>query len=131
MKNSEIFDTILEEVCQEFEVSVDTALNDFKLSAAVDARSMAVHYMKSTGLSNDDIALVVLRKQAHDMSLVPTQEQIKNKAKSVSKMGQRYYTRKKQANSHAYELHEKEIRTFCYKKYGELWEPWMKELKYK
>lgn len=129
MKKSEQFDLLIDAVCRECEVSRESLINDSKLQAVVEARTLAVHYLKRIGLTNDTIALIVLRKQAGDMSLMPTLHQIKMKAKSVAQMDEGYYERKRAPYPQSYELMEKEIKAFCHTKYKEVKEPWMKELR--
>lgn len=128
MKKSEMFDILLDKVCEVCEVSLHYVINDSKLQAIVEARTLAVHYLKEIGLTNDTIALIVLRKQANDNTLMPTLKQIKQKAKSIEKMDAGYYERKAARHPQEYELQEKEIKAFCHTRYEEEREPWMAPL---
>lgn len=62
MKKSEVFDEMLEKVCEVCEVTAEHILNDSRIPAVVDARILLVQYLERAGLSNDDVALIVLKK---------------------------------------------------------------------
>lgn len=71
MKKSEIFDRLLDKVCEVCEVRLGNIINGSKLQAVVDARMLAVQYLRRIGLTNDDIALIVMRKAKGDMTWCP------------------------------------------------------------
>lgn len=126
MKKSEIFDLVLGKVCEVAEVRTDSVLSPCRLQAVVDARVLAVQYLRRIGLTNDDIALIVLRKRAGDMTLCPPMDEIKAKAKGIDKMFSSYSERCLQ--SYAFCLMSVEIKRFCRETYGELYLQGMKEL---
>lgn len=126
MKKSEIFDTLLDKVCEVCEVRKDCVINGSKLQAVVDARILAVQYLRRIGLSSDDIALVVMREAAADMLLCPPLGELKKKAKSIDKLFNTYSSRC--LSSYAFCLMSKEISEFCRSKYEEHYLSWMKSL---
>lgn len=128
MKPSEIFDTLVNRVCEEFEIRYESVLNDAKIQTVVEARILCVYFLRKIGFSNDDIALVVLRKQRGDMNYYPTMEEIKQKAKSVDKMWKAYWDKHDNLTCWKFNLVEKDIRIFCRQKYNELYLSGMKEL---
>lgn len=57
MKPSEIFDTLVNRVCEEFEIRYESVLNDAKIQTVVEARILCVYFLRRIGFSNDNIAL--------------------------------------------------------------------------
>lgn len=55
MKKSELFTAILDEVAEVCELRKEAILAGSKLQSVVDARILAVQYMRRHGLSSDDI----------------------------------------------------------------------------
>lgn len=80
MKKSEMYNLVVDKVCEICEVRRDTVINGRKMQAVVDARILIVQYLKRIGLSSDDIALMVLRELAGDPSLCPPLSELKKKA---------------------------------------------------
>lgn len=128
MKPSEIFDILLNKVCEECEVSLNDVINDVKVQSVVEARILAVYFLHRIGFSNDDIAVVVLRKKRGDMSYLPSMEEIKHKAKSVDKMWRAYCDKHDNPTCWKFNLAEKDIRKFCHDTYKELFMDGMKSL---
>ena len=81
MKKSEIFDILVNKVCDVCEVRIDTLIKGSKLQSVVDARVLSVQYLRRIGLTNDDIALIVMRKIKGDMTWCPPIQEVKAKAK--------------------------------------------------
>lgn len=126
MKKSEIFDILEDEVCRVCQVSADRILDGCRLQSVVDARMLFVQYLRRIGLSNDDIALIVLRKLAKDDHLMLDLKEIKNKAKGVERLFNGYGMRK--TESYAFCLMSKEIKAFCHEQYGQHYQDGMKRL---
>lgn len=126
MKKSEIFNTLIDKVCEVCEVRRDFVVEGRKLQAVVDARILAVQYLRRIGLSSDDIALIVLRESARDLSLCPPLGELKKKAKHIDKLFNAYSARC--LNSYAFCLMSREICEFCRDRYEEHYLSWMKQL---
>lgn len=126
MKKSELFDMLLERVCEECEVRCDLVLKGSRIQAVVDARLLCVQYLRRIGLNNDDIALVALRRQAGDNNLCPPLAELKKKSKSIDKMFKAYSDRCMQ--SYAFCLASKEIAKFCREQYQRHFSEGMKTL---
>ena len=126
MKKSEIFDRLLDKVCEVCEVRLDTIINGSKLQAVVDARMLAVQYLRRIGLTNDDIALIVMRKVKGDMTWCPPIRVIKSKAKGVQKMFDSYSQRC--LESYAFCIMSSELKDFCREQYKDMYLSWMKQL---
>lgn len=111
MKKSELFDQILAKTCEICEVRVDDVLNGSKLQAVVDARYLAVQYMRRVGLSNNDISLILFRKDCDDPMACPSMTDLRQRAKSVQRMfdsyGQRCF------DSKAFRLMSIDLHKWC------------------
>ena len=125
MKKSEVFDEMLEKVCEVCEVTAEHILNDSRIPAVVDARILLVQYLERAGLSNDDVALIVLKK-TNGGDYRPTLNEIRNKAKSVNKMFNSYSRRCLQ--SYIFCLMSKELKEYFRARYEEESADGMKEL---
>lgn len=125
MKKSEVFDEMLEKVCEVCEVTAEHILNDSRIPAVVDARILLVQYLERAGLSNDDVALIVLKK-TNGGDYRPTLNEIRNKAKSVNKMFNSYSRRCLQ--SYVFCLMSKELKEYFRSRYEEESADGMKEL---
>jgi Mg2+ and Co2+ transporter CorA len=90
MKKSEIFDLVIDKVCEVCEVDRERVLGCCKLQSVCDARVLAVQYLRRAGLSNDDIALSVLRRTGKEHTSL---DSVKRKAKGVAKMFSSYSER--------------------------------------
>lgn len=108
MKNSVIFETIAREVCEECEADYDQVLAGCRLQKYVDARIIAVHYLRVVGLSNIEIADVILSKTM-DKDLI-TPQVLKSKARGVEKEFHTYTDRCLQSD--AFRSHSTVIRKF-------------------
>lgn len=130
MKKSEIFNLLIDKICEECEVTRQVlVLRDRRIQAVVEARMLAVHYLKEIGLDNDTISLIVLREQKGDQNYMPPSKKIKAKSKAIDKLTKAYNERKKMSRIQAFELQEMAIRKFCHEEYEKVREPWMAELK--
>lgn len=121
-----MFDILMNKVCETCEVHSDLLINGSKLQAIVDARLLLVQYLRRVGLSSDDIALIVLRKRADDIGLMPPLSDIKMKAKNIDRLFSMYSDRCMQ--SYAFCLMSTEIRDFCVETYKGVYMVGMKEL---
>ena len=126
MKKSEIFDILINKVCDVCEVRVDTLIHGSKLQSVVDARVLSVQYLRRIGLTNDDIALIVMRKIKGDMSWCPPIQEVKAKAKGVQRMFDSYSQRC--LDSYAFCIMSSEIKDFCREQYQDMYLSWMKQL---
>lgn len=126
MRKSEIFHTLLDEVSKVCEVRKDCIIQGSKLQAVVDARTLAVQYLRRIGLSSDDIALLVLREKAGDPELCPSLPDLKKKANGINKTFNSYSSRC--LESYAFCLMSQDIKDFCRRKYEELYLSGMKAL---
>lgn len=121
-----MFHILVDKVCEVCEVQRSSVINGSKLQAVVDARILAVQYLRRIGLTSDDISLIVLREMSGNPLYLPTLQDLKKKAKSVDKMFNSYSARC--LESYAFCIMSKEIKEFCHEKYRELYLSWMKEL---
>lgn len=110
MKKSEMFDVILRKVCEECEVREESIINGTKMQSVVDARMLVVQYARRIGLSNDEIALIVLRKLAGTNDYFPEPSEIKSKSKGVDQLFKGYSDRCLQ--SRAFVLQSIDINTY-------------------
>lgn len=111
MKKSEMFNTILDQVCDLCEVDREGVITGCKQQSYVDARLLCVQYLRRLGLTSDEIATVVLRLLKGDMGYHPTQEEIRSKSRGVEKMFNSYSTRCLQ--SRAFVLMSTSLKKFC------------------
>lgn len=121
-----MFHILVDKVCEICEVRKDKLIGGSRLQAVVDARILAVQYLRRIGLSSDEIALITLRANADDMEYYPPLHDIKKKAKAIDKMFGSYSSRCLQ--SYAFCLMSAEIKQFCRDRYQELYMSWMKDL---
>lgn len=126
MKKSEMFDLLADKVSEVCQVRLDTIINGCKLQSVVDARMLLVQYARRAGLSNDDIALIVLRKIQGDDTYCPPLEVLKNKAKGIDRMFSQYSTRCMQ--SYMFGLMSIEIRNYFRETYIDFYQIGMKSL---
>lgn len=115
MKKSEIFNILLDKVCEVCEVTRSNVIRGSKIQAVVDARILAIQFLRRAGLTNDDIALIVFREQAGDPAYSPDLSVLKKKAKGIDKSFRAYLDRCLQ--SYAFCLMSVEIKTFCAEMY--------------
>ena len=90
MKKSDIFDMVLDKVVEVCEVRRESILKRLKVNSVVDARILLVYILRRLGLTNDDIALLIIRAT---LDHVPEYEEIKGKAKNVNKLFMMYSDR--------------------------------------
>lgn len=126
MKKSEIFDELVEKICEICEVRKEVLLSGRKLQSVVDARILCVQYLRRIGFSSDDIAIIFIRKQVCDMGYCPPIRELKSKAKNIDRLFALYSDRCLQ--SYLFCLISVEIRDYCREKYAELYLAGMKEL---
>lgn len=93
MKKSEMFDILVNKVCDVCEVRLDALINGSKLQSVVDARVLAVQYLRRIGLTNDDISLIIMRRKQGDLTLCPPIQEVKKKSKGIQKMFDSYSQR--------------------------------------
>ena len=117
MTKTEMFDAILDEVCQVCEVKKECILDGTRIQSVVDARILSIQYIRRLGLSNDDIALIVMREVAGDATLCPDMKTLKQKAKGIDKAFKNYSDRCLQ--SKAFRLMSYEINQFCNERFSE------------
>lgn len=115
MKKSEMHDVVLNKVCELCEVDPNDVVNFCKMQSCVDARLLCVQYLRRLGLTNDEIAIINLRKVKGDMSYKPSQDEVKSKARSIEKMFSSYSTRCLQARH--FVLMSTDIKKFCEEKF--------------
>lgn len=126
MKKSEMFNQLIDKVCDVCEVRRDLVIDGRKMQAVVDARILAVQYLKRIGLSSDDIALIVLREIAKDPTLCPPMDELKRKAKGVDNMFNSYSARC--LESYSFCLMSSDVKEWCRERYKEYYMYGMKEL---
>lgn len=126
MKKSEMFDIFVDKVCEVCEVRKEALIKGSKIQAVVDARILAVQYLRRIGLTSDDLALILARKQAGDMGHCPPLRKIKSKAKNIDRLFSMYFSRLNE--SYAFNLMSIELRDFCHESYAEYYLTGMKEL---
>ena len=126
MKKSEIFDVLVKKVCEVCEVRYEMVITGSKLQSVVDARVLSVQYLRRIGLTNDDIALIVMRKLKGDMTWCPPLHDVKAKAKGVQRMFDSYSQRC--LDSYAFCIMSSEIKDFCREQYKDMYLSWMKQL---
>ena len=110
-----MFDLMMDEVCQVCEVRKEDVISGRKLQAVVEARVLAVQYLRRIGFSNDDIATIILRKKMSDPYYYPEIEEIKSKAKGIEKMFSSYSEHCLQ--SKAFCILSQDIKEFCTKQF--------------
>lgn len=111
MKKSEMFNTILNQVCELCEVDAQGVITGCKQQSYVDARMLCVQYLRRLGLTSDEIAIIVIRLLMGDMNYKPTNEEIRSKSRGVEKMFNSYSTRCLQ--SRAFVLMSTDLKKFC------------------
>ena len=116
MKKSEIFDIIVNKVCEVCEVRKDAILNNLKMQAVVDARMLAVQYLIREGISADDIALIMFREQAGDMTFCPDKQLLRTRARGFNKQFNVYSRRCME--SRAFRIMSADIAKFCREQFG-------------
>ena len=126
MKKSEMYNLVVDKVCEICEVRRDTVINGRKMQAVVDARILIVQYLKRIGLSSDDIALLILRELAGDSFLCPPLSELKKKAKAVDKIFNFYSSRC--LESYSFCLMSVDVKEWCRNRYKEYYIYGMKEL---
>lgn len=108
----------MDHVCEICEVRRELVVGDRKLQAVFDARLLAVQYLRRLGMSNDDIALLVLREQAGDPKYMPLITDIRKKARSIARMFNSYSERCLQ--SHVFCLASREVQDYCRAHYKDI-----------
>lgn len=111
MKKSQMFNIILEQVCELCEVDAEGVLGGCKQQSYVDARILCVQYVRRLGMTCDEIATIVIRLLKDDMTYKPTPEEIRGKSRGVEKMFNGYSTRCLQ--SRAFVLMSTSLKKFC------------------
>lgn len=86
MKKSELYNIILDEVCEVCEVRRTTVVSSSKMQAVVDARILAVQYLRRAGMSFEEIALYVMREASGDAAYCPAVKDLRSKAKGIRKL---------------------------------------------
>lgn len=121
-----MFDMLVDKVCEVCDVDLDLVINGSRRHDVVEARILAVQYLRRIGLTFDDISLIVLRKVSGDKNFQPSMKDVKLKAKAVQKMFNSYsqYC----LDSYSFCLMSRDIQEFCHSKYKEYYLGWMKHL---
>lgn len=127
MNKLDIFNTIVDKVCEVTVIRRETLMGGVKLRPVVEARVLACQYLWRAGFSSDEIALFVIREQMGDPLACPDISVVKSKAKGIDKSicTYTYYCKE----SYAFSIMSSEISKFCKEKYGEMYVYGMKELK--
>lgn len=126
MKKSEMFNILVSKVCEICEVSRTHLIGGSRLQSVVDARLLAVQYLRRIGLSSDEIALIAMRENADNPDYCPPLEEIKKKAKAVNKIFNSYSERCLQ--SYSFCLMSMDVKEFCRESYKNLYIAGMKDL---
>lgn len=108
MKKSELFDILMNKVCEVCEVRYLDIVQGRRMQSVVDARMLLVQYLRRGGLSNDDIALIFICKVAQDC---PSIDAVKRKAKNIDRLYLGYRMRIKE--SRIFALMSDELDKFC------------------
>ena len=124
MKKSEIFELVVSKVCEICEVSKDSVIMGVKSQDVVDARVLAVQYLRRIGFSNDEIATFFIKCKSGKMDMTPDVADIKKKAKAVDKMVCAYSGRC--LESYMFCLMSEEIARYCRDTYKTMYLAWMK-----
>lgn len=121
-----MFDILVDKVCDICDVSVELVITGCKRHDVVEARVLAVQYLRRIGLSFDDISLIVLRKLNGGHDYQPTMKELKSKAKAVQKMFNLYsqYC----IDSYSFCLMSRDVQEFCHTTYKDHYLSWMKNL---
>lgn len=115
MKKSELFDTLMNKVCEVCEVCSADIINGRRTQDVVDARMLLVQYLRKGGLSNDDIAAIFIRKVTGNR--LPPLDAVKRKAKNIDRLYNEYYYRKNE--SRIFSMMSDEINEFCREFYNQ------------
>lgn len=126
MKKSEIFDVVITKVAEVCEVSVERIISPSRVQSVVEARVLLVQYLRRIGLSNDNIAEILMRRKAGDPTMEISDNELKQKAKTIDSIFNSYSMRCLQ--SYSFCLMSQELAKFCRDEYGERHEIWMKKI---
>lgn len=118
MRRSEIYNELVDKVCEICEVRRALVIGERKLQAVVDARMLVVQYLRRIGLSNDDIALLMMREQAGDVKFFPPIDEVRKKARTVARIFNSYSERCMQ--SYAFCLASREVQLYCRQRYKDI-----------
>lgn len=124
MRKSEIFNTVVAKICEVCEVRRDSLINHKKIQTAVDARILAVQYLRRLGLSTDEIALYVIREAKGDCEYFPEEQELKNRSRAINKMFNGYSARC--LESYSFCQMSKEILEFCLDRFDDLYLSWQR-----
>lgn len=119
MKKSEIFNLLMDKICDVCEVRKESIIGGAKYQTVVDAKVLLVQYLRRLGLTNDEIALIMLRMKEDDMNYFPSVEEVKRKAKGIDNLFKIYSERCIQ--SRAFGLMSIEIRDFCAQTFDDMY----------
>lgn len=115
MVKTEMFNAVLTKCCEECDALPEEVLTCCRRPNVVDARVLTVQYTKRLGLTNKDIAAIVLKKLNGDDNYRPPLGEIDNKARGVEKMFASYTVRC--FNSKAFRMSSVKIKNFCNENY--------------
>lgn len=115
MKKSELFDTLMNKVCEVCEVRSTDIISGCRSQNVVDARMLLVQYLRKGGLSNDDIARIFIRKVTGDAT--PPVDAVKRKAKNIDRLYNEYVYRS--GESRIFSLMSDDINLFCREFYNQ------------
>ncbi len=126
MIKTELFGTLLKEVCRICKVREQDLMNYCKLQSVVDARVILVYYLRRAGFCNEDIATMFLC-YGQDQNYIPDNKEIARKAKGIDKMW--YAFQDKLSQSYLFGIMAREVKEFCISTYGgNLYQLGMKQL---
>lgn len=83
MRKSEIYDYVVNDVCEICEVSRDSLLSESRLQPLVDARILVVQYLRRLGFGFDEITLNIIRERVDTPDYKPPIIEIRKKSKNL------------------------------------------------
>ena len=83
---SEIYNTIMDKVCEICEIRRSSVTGGSRIQAVVDARILCVQYLRRAGMSFEEIALYMARDNSGDSLLCPPISELRKKSKGYRKM---------------------------------------------
>ena len=86
MNKSEIYDTVVNEVCEVCQIRRESLISTLRMQDVVDARAMMVRFLRGAGMTFEAIALHIIREQEGDMDACPPKDDLKRKAKTYRKL---------------------------------------------
>lgn len=123
MKRSEMFNILLDKVCDICEVEKADVMGRDRSQEVVDARILLYQYLCRIGFTPREIAVVEIRLYG---TAGPTEKDAKSRAKTIDRLACNYFKRCNE--SFAFGLLAIDIKNFCRTTYGDYYVLGMKEL---